>query len=167
MSTLLCYNGNMKEKFGQMNKIKHAKDPRCCEENEDYYLNRRIVKAKTEGLVYYYQKIGGVIVKSEVTLHQWKKLYNYNRKVLRSSQKYYDEDYWRRFPVFMDDDGEEDDPLEHYADFESRFCETDNIERMDRERLLSKMTNIGRKLYNLYYIKEMKQGEIAAELHTK
>lgn len=157
----------MKEKFEKKNKIKHAKDPRCCEENEDYYLNRRIVKAKTEGLVYYYQKIDGVIVKSEVTLHQWKKIYNYNRKVLRSSQKYYDEDYWRRFPVFMDDDGEEDDPLEHYADFESRFCETDNIERMDREKLLSKMTNIGRKLYNLYYIKEMKQGEIAAELHTK
>ena len=157
----------MKEEFGRKNKIKHAKDPRCCEENEDYYLNRRIVKAKTEGLVYYYQKIGGVIVKLEVTLHQWKKLYNYNRKVLRSSQKYYDEDYWRRFPVFMDDDGEEDDPLEHYADFDSRFCETDNIERMDRERLLSKMTNIGKKLYYLYYIKEMKQDEIATKLHTK
>ncbi len=75
------------------------------------------------------------------------KLYNYNRKVLRSSQKYYDEDYWRRFPVFMDDDGEEDAPLEHYADYESRFCEIDNIERMDREKLISKMTNIGRKLY--------------------
>lgn len=59
----------MKEEFGRKNKIKHAKDPRCCEENEDYYLNRRIVKAKTEGLVYYYQKIGGVIVKLEVTLH--------------------------------------------------------------------------------------------------
>lgn len=67
----------------------------------------------------------------------------------------------------MDDDGEEDDPLEHYADFESRFCETDNIERMDREKLLSKMTNIGKNLCHLYYIKGMKQDEIAAELHTK
>lgn len=157
----------MKVKFGRMNKIKHAKDPRCCEENEDYYLNRRIVKAQTEGMVYYYQRIDGVIVKSEVTLHQWKKLYNYNRKVLRSSQKYYDEDYWRRFPVFMDDDEEEDDPLEHYADFDSRFCEIDNIEKMDMEKLLSKMTNIGKKLYHLYYIKGMKQDEIAKKLHTK
>lgn len=157
----------MKKEFVKKNKIKHAKDPRCCEENEDYYLNRCIVKAQTEGLVYYYQKIYGVIVKSEVTLHQWKKLYNYNRKVLRSSQKYYDEDYWRRFPVFLNDDGKEDDPLEHYADFDSRFCETDNIERMDREKLLSKMTNIGKKLYNLYYIKGMKQDEIATKLHTK
>ena len=163
LSTLLCYNENMSRK----SKIKHAKDPRCCEENEDYYLNRRIVKAQTEGMVYYYQRVDGVIVKSEVTLHQWKKLYNYNRKVLRSSQKYYDDEYWRRFPVFLDDDGEEDDPLEHYADFESRFCEVDNIEKMDREKLLSKMTNIGKKLYHLYYIKEMKQDEIAAKLHTK
>jgi len=167
LSTFLCYNGVMKEELGKKNRIKHAKDPRCCEENEDYYLNRRIVKAKTEGLVYYYQKIDGVIVKLEVTLHQWKKLYNYNRKVLRSSQKYYDDEYFRRFPLFTDDDGEEDDPLEHYADFESRFCETDNIERMDREKLLSKMTNIGKNLYHLYYIKGMKQDEIAAELHTK
>lgn len=150
-----------------MKKVKHAKDPRCCEENEDYYLNRRIVKAPTEGMVYYYQRVDGIITKAEVTLHQWKKLYNYNRKVLRSSLKYYDEDYWRRFPVFTDEDGEEDDPLEHYSDFDSRFCETDNIERMDREKLLSKMTKTGRSLYNLYYIKEMKQDEIATKLHTK
>lgn len=150
-----------------MKKVKHAKDPRCCEENEDYYLNRRIVKAQTEGMVYYYQRVDGIITKAEVTLHQWKKLYNYNRKVLRSSLKYYDEDYWRRFPVFTDEDGEEDDPLEHYSDFDSRFCETDNIERMDREKLLSKMTKTGRSLYHLYYIKEMKQDEIAEKLHTK
>lgn len=150
-----------------MNKVKHVKDPRCCEENEDYYLNRRIVKTPMEGMVYYYQRVNGIIVKTEVTLYQWKKLYNYNRKVLRSSQKYYDEEYWRRFPVFTDDDGEEDDPLEHYADFDSQFCEMDNIERVDREKLLSKMTNIGRELYHLYYIKGMNQDEIAAKLHTK
>ncbi len=150
-----------------MNKVKHVKDPRCCEENEDYYLNRRIVNAPTDGMVYYYQKVDGVIIKSEVSLYQWKKLYNYNRKVLRSSQKYYDDEYWRRFPVFTDDDGEEDDPLEHYADYDSRFCEIDNIERIDRESLLSKMTKIGRKLYHLYYIKGLNQDEIAAQLHTK
>lgn len=150
-----------------MNKAKHVKDPRCCEENEDYYLNRRIVKAHNEGMVYYYQRVDGIIIKTEVTLYQWKKLYNYNRKVLRSSQKYYDEDYFRRFPVFTGDDGEEDDPLEHYANFESRFCEIDNIERIDRESLLSKMTKLGRKLYHLYYVKGMNQDEIAARLHTK
>ncbi|MDE6435200.1 MAG: hypothetical protein K2L07_13330, partial [Lachnospiraceae bacterium] len=157
----------MKESVRRKNKLKHAKDPRCCEENEDYYLNRSIVKAPTEEMVYYYQKVDGVIIKSEVTLYQWKKLYNYNRKVLRSSQKYYDDDYWRRFPAFTDDDGEEDDPLEHYADFDSRFCEIDNVERMDREKLLSKMSKIGRRLYHLYYVKGMNQDEIAEKLHTK
>lgn len=167
MSTLLCYNEDMRENLERKNKMRHVKDPRCREENEDYYLNRRIVKAPTDGMVYYYQRIDGILVKTEVTLYQWKKLYNYNRKVLRSSQKYYDEDYWRRFPVFTDEGGEEDDPLDHYADFDSRFCEIDNIERLDREKLLSRMTKTGRKLYHLYYVKEMKQDEIAAELHTK
>lgn len=150
-----------------MNKVKHIKDPRCWEENEDYYLNRRIVKAHTKDKVYYYQRVDGIIVKTEVTLYQWKKLYNYNRKVLRSSQKYYDEDYWRRFPVFVDDDGEEDDPLEHYADLDSRFCEIDIVERLDIESLLSKMTKIERKLYHLYYVKGLSQDEIAARLHTE
>lgn len=148
-------------------KIRHAKDPRCFDENEDYYLNRRIVKSKTEGMVYYYQKVEGAIVKTEVTVHQWKQLYNYNRKMLRSSRKYYDEDYWRRFSVFTDEDGEEDDPLEHYSDFDSRFCEMDNIERIDREMLLSKMTKLGRTLYKLYYVNENTQGEIASILQIK
>lgn len=148
-------------------KIKHAKDPRCCEENEEYYLNRHLVKTPTSGMVYYYQRVGGLIVKTEITEDQWKKLYNFNRKTMRSSQKYYDEDYYRRFPVFMDDDGEEDDPLEHYADYNSRFCETDNVERMDRAKLLSKMTEFGRKFYQLYYVNGMNQSEIATELHIK
>ena len=68
MSTLLCYSKNM-------NKVKHVKDPRCWEENEDYYLNRRIVKAHTKDKVYYYQRVDGIIVKTEVTLYQWKELY--------------------------------------------------------------------------------------------
>lgn len=148
-------------------KIKHAKDPRCCEENMDYYLNRHLVKAPTEGMVYYYQKVDGRIVKTEVTLYQWKKLYNYNRSVLRSSHKYYDEDYWRRMPVFMDDEGKDDDPLEHIADFESRFCETDYVGRMDREKLISKLSKLGRELYHLYYIRGLSQDEIAARLHIK
>lgn len=51
-----------------MNKVKHVKDPRCWEENEDYYLNR-IVKAHTKDKVYYYQRVDGIIVKTEVTLY--------------------------------------------------------------------------------------------------
>ncbi len=60
----------MKIEFEKKNLIKHVKDPRCYDENEDYYLNRRIVKGSTEGMVYYYQKVYGVIVKTEVTLYQ-------------------------------------------------------------------------------------------------
>lgn len=157
----------MTKKNGKRQKIKHAKDPRCHEENEDYYRNRRMRKAPTEGMVYYYQRVGDIIVKNEVTVEQWKKLYNYNRYCLRKSHNYYDEDYYSRFPVFMDDNGEEDDPLEHFSDFESRFCETDNIARIDREKLLAKMTKLGRKLYLLAYEKKLRQEEIAKILHVK
>lgn len=48
-----------------MNKVKHVKDPRCWEENEDYYLNRRIVKAHTKDKVYYYQRVDGIIVNTK------------------------------------------------------------------------------------------------------
>lgn len=166
MSTLLCYYRGMNGELSKK-KIKHAKDLRCCEENEEYYLNRHIVKALTAGLVFYYHKVGGKIVKTEGTEYQWKKLYNFNRKVLRSSQKYYDDNYYRRMPVFSDDDGEEHDPLEHYADYNSRFYETDNVARMDRKKLLSKMTDFGRKFYQLYYINGLNQSEIANELNIK
>ena len=43
----------------------HAKDVMCYQENEEYYLNRFPKKAKTEGMVYYFQKIDGVIIKTE------------------------------------------------------------------------------------------------------
>lgn len=147
--------------------VKHAKDPRCFEESEEYNLNRYPQKAATEGRVYYRQRAGGRIVKTEVTLEQWKELYNYNKKCYRCNLDYYDEDYFSRMPEFYDDDGEEDDPMEHFSDFESRFCESDNVERMDREKLLSKLTKLGKTLYRLYYQKQMRQDEIAGRLHVK
>ena len=55
----------------------HAKDVMCYQENEEYYLNRFPKQAKTEGTVYYFQKIDGVIVKTEITIEQWKELYKY------------------------------------------------------------------------------------------
>ena len=56
----------------------HAKDVMCYKENEEYYLNRFPKKAKTEGMVYYFQKIDGVVVKTEITIAQWKELYLFN-----------------------------------------------------------------------------------------
>ena len=53
----------------------HAKDVMCYQENEEYYLNRFPKRAKTEGMVYYFQKIDGVITKTEITVEQWKELY--------------------------------------------------------------------------------------------
>ena len=44
------------------------------QENEEYYLNRFPKRAKTEGMVYYFQKIDGVIVKTEITVEQWKEV---------------------------------------------------------------------------------------------
>lgn len=66
LSALLCYNGIMKDDVSKK-KVKHAKDTRCCEKNDDYYLNRHMVKAPTEGMVYYFQKVDDRIVKTEVT----------------------------------------------------------------------------------------------------
>ena len=53
----------------------HAKDVMCYQENEEYYLNRFPKRAKTEGMVYYFQKIDGVIIKTEITIEQRKELY--------------------------------------------------------------------------------------------
>jgi hypothetical protein len=44
----------------------HAKDVLCYQENKEYYLNRFPKRAKTEGMVYYFQKIDGVIIKTEI-----------------------------------------------------------------------------------------------------
>ena len=59
----------------------HAKDVMCYQENEEYYLNRFPKKAKTEGMVYYFQKIDGVIIKTEITVEQWKELYLFNKRL--------------------------------------------------------------------------------------
>ena len=53
----------------------HAKEPLFRQENEEYYLNRFPKKAKTEGMYYYFQKVNGITVKTEVTKEQWSALY--------------------------------------------------------------------------------------------
>ena len=52
----------------------------CYQENEEYYLNCFPKRAKTEGMVYYFQKIDGVITKTEITIEQWKELYLFNNQ---------------------------------------------------------------------------------------
>ena len=63
----------------------HAKDVMCYQENEEYYLNRFPKRAKTEGMVYYFQKIDGVIIKTEITIEQWKELYLFNKRLYRAA----------------------------------------------------------------------------------
>lgn len=69
----------------------HAKDPLCWQDNEEYYLNRYPRKAKTEGMYYYFQKVDGITVKTEVTKEQWTALYAFNKKALRHDLKFYDD----------------------------------------------------------------------------
>ena len=52
----------------------HAKEPLFRQENEEYYLNSFPKKAKTEGMYYYFQKVNGITVKTEVTKEQWSAL---------------------------------------------------------------------------------------------
>ena len=94
----------------------HAKEPLCRQDNEEYYLNRYPKKAKTEGMYYYFQKVDGITIKTEVTKEQWSALYAFNKKALRHDLKFYDDRYFTRFPVYEDEDGNEDDPMEHQAD---------------------------------------------------
>lgn len=145
----------------------HAKEPLCWQENEEYYLNRFPKKAKTEGMYYYFQKVDGMTVKTQVTREQWTALYAFNKKALRHDLKFYDDRYFTRFPVYEDEDGEEDDPMEHQADEKSLSCEKDNCERIDRNRLYSKLTKFGKKLFILHYDYNLSQAEIAKRLKLK
>lgn len=86
----------------------HAKEPLCWQDNEEYYLNRYLKKAKTEGMFYYFQKVDGLTVKTEVTKEQWAALYAFNKKALRHDLKFYDDRYFTRFPVYEDEDGDEE-----------------------------------------------------------
>ncbi|MGN0766046.1 MAG: hypothetical protein ACI4MO_06190 [Christensenellales bacterium] len=145
----------------------HAKDPLCWQENEEYYLNRYPKKAKTEGMYYYFQKVDGITIKTEVTKEQWTALYAFNKKALRHDLKFYDDRYFARFPVYEDEDGEEDDPMEHQADEKSLTCERDNCDNIDRNSLYSKLTKFGKRLYDLYYKYDCTQEEIAKHLKLK
>ena len=145
----------------------HAKESLCWQENEEYYLNRFPKKAKTEGMYYYFQKVDGVTVKTEVTKEQWTALYAFNKKALRHDLKFYDDRYFTRFPVYEDEDGEEDDPMEHQADEKSLTCERDNCENIDSNNLYSRLTKSGKKLYDLYYKYDCTQEEIAKQLKLK
>ena len=109
----------------------------------------------------------GAIVKTEVTKEQWKELHNFNKQALRQNLKYYDDVYFSRFSVFEDEAGNEDDPMEYQADFETRFIETDTCERLDRERLLKGLTKAQQTLYYFSYERELSQEEIAKQLHIE
>ena len=101
----------------------HAKDVMYYQENEEYCLNRFPKKTKTEGMVYYFQKIDGVVVKTEITIEQRKELYLFNKRLYRSNLKHYDDRYFLRFPIYQDEDGDEADPIEYQADTESFYAE--------------------------------------------
>lgn len=145
----------------------HAKDEICYQENEEYYLNRFPKKAKTEGLVYYFQKIDGVVVKTEITVEQWKKLYLFNKRLYRSNLKQYDDRYFARFPIYINEDGDEVDPMEYQADVESFYAEADACERLDMQNILSKLSKGQQKIYSLSYMQDYTQEEIAQELRIQ
>lgn len=145
----------------------HAKDAICYQENEEYYLNRFPKKAKTEGMVYYFQKIDGVVVKTEITVEQWKELYLFNKRLYRSNLKHYDDRYFARFPIYQDEDGDEVDPMEYQADVESFYAEADACERLDMQNILSALSKERRKIYLLSYIQDYSQEEIAQELRIQ
>ena len=120
----------------------HAKDVMCYQENEEYYLNRFPKRAKTEGMVYYFQKIDGVVVKTEITIEQWKELYLFNKRLYRSNLKHYDDRYFSRFPIYQDEDGDEADPMEYQADTESFYAEANACERLDLQNVIRYISKI-------------------------
>ncbi len=145
----------------------HAKDVMCYQENEEYYLNRFPKKAKTEGMVYYFQKIDGVVVKTEITIAQWKELYLFNKRLYRSNLKHYDDRYFARFPIYQDEDGDEADPMEYQSDVESFYAEVDACERLDLQNILMGLPEEQQDIYNLSYIQDFTQQEIAKTLNLE
>ena len=145
----------------------HAKDVTCYQENEEYYLNRFPKRAKTEGMVYYFQKIDGVIVKTEITVEQWKELYLFNKRLYRSNLKHYDDRYFARFPIYQDEYGDEADPMEYQADTESFYTEANACERLDLQNILMGLTEQQKDIYTLSYIQDFTQEEIAKTLNLE
>lgn len=145
----------------------HAKDVMCYQENEEYYLNRFPKRAKTEGMVYYFQKIDGGIVKTEITVEQWKELYLFNKRLYRSNLKHYDDRYFARFPIYQDEDGDEADPMEYQADTESFYTEANTCERLDLQNILMELTEEQQDIYTLSYIQDFTQEEIAKQLNLE
>ena len=145
----------------------HAKDVTCYQENEEYYLNRFPKRAKTEGMVYYFQKIDGVIVKTEITVEQWKELYLFNKRLYRSYLKHYDDRYFARFPIYQDEYGDEADPMEYQADTESFYTEANACERLDLQNILMGLTEYQKDIYTLSYIQDFTQEEIAKTLNLE
>ena len=145
----------------------HAKDVMCYQENEEYYLNRFPKRAKTEGMVYYFQKIDDVIIKTEITIEQWKELYLFNKRLYRSNLKHYDDRYFARFPIYQDEDGDEADPMEYQADTESFYAEANTCERLDLQNILMELTEEQQDIYTLSYIQDFTQEEIAKTLNLE
>ena len=145
----------------------HAKDVTCYQENEEYYLNRFPKRAKTEGMVYYFQKIDGVIVKTEITVEQWKELYLFNKRLYRSNLKHYDDRYFARFPIYQDEYGDEADPMEYQADTEIFYTEANACERLDLQNILMGLTEYQKDIYTLSYIQDFTQEEIAKTLNLE
>ena len=57
--------------------------------------------------------------------------------------------------------------MEHQTDEKSLSCERDNCENIDRNKLYSKLTKFGKRLYDLYYKYDYTQDEIAKQLKLK
>lgn len=140
----------------------HARDKLFYEENEAYYLNRYSEKGTTEGMVYYKQRVDGKIVKTEITLEQWKALYRYNKQAYRKDLKYYDDRYFSRFSC-----EEDEDPMECQADFETRFIEGDVCERLDMEQFKKGLSTEQQKLYHYFFEQHLSQQEIGEILHIE
>jgi DNA-directed RNA polymerase specialized sigma subunit len=145
----------------------HAKDVMCYQENEEYYLNRFPKRTKTEGMVYYFQKIDGVIIKMEITIEQWKELYLFNKRLYRSNLKHYDDRYFSRFPIYQYEDGDEAAPMEYQADTESFYTEANTCERLDLQNILMGLSEEQQDIYTLSYIQDFTQEEIAKTLNLE
>ena len=118
-------------------------------------------------MVYYFQKIDGVVVKTEITVEQWKELYLFNKRLYRSNLKHYDDRYFSRFPIYQDEDGDEADPMEYQADTESFYTEANACERLDLQNVISRLTEEQPDIYTLSYIQDFTQEEIAKTLNLE
>ena len=94
-------------------------------------------------------------------------LYLFNKRLYRSNLKHYDDRYFARFPIYQDEDGDEADPMEYQADTESFYTEADACERLDLQNILSGLTEEQQDIYELSYMQEFTQQEIAKKLNLE